>query len=229
MENNWCIKLNDENRDVVIQYLNEKYNKKLDGSSEYYGEYNDDLTIWRVKPKHCQELTFEEFKTQILGESKFLSELDNDTKECNMKDLIIKNSNKSCSNCGKCNTFIYCDIFNSLIGIDNFDETGEIHGCVLFQPKNKVKVDKDTKNVFDRTLSSIADLLKYKNAKYGNSVLDPLEIFKGKCKAGDRIDDKLSRIKTSKELRKNDVSDLIGYLVLTCVENNWDNFDEFKD
>ena len=76
---NWCIKLDDENRDVVIKYLNEKYGKKLDGTSEYYGEYTDDWYDWRCKPKHCTELTFEEFKTKILGESKFLQELDNDT------------------------------------------------------------------------------------------------------------------------------------------------------
>jgi hypothetical protein len=87
----------------------------------------------------------------------------------------------------------------------------------------------ENKSVFHETLSNLADLLKYKNEKYGNSVLDPLEIFKGKCKAGERLDDKLSRIKNSDVLRKNDITDLIGYLVLTCVENGWDSFDEFKD
>lgn len=76
---------------------------------------------------------------------------------------------------------------------------------------------------------SIADLLVYKNAKYGNAVLEPLQIFSGKCKAGTRLDDKLGRIKNSSELRKNDVADLIGYLILTCKENNWTDFSEFKD
>ena len=75
----------------------------------------------------------------------------------------------------------------------------------------------------------MASLLEYKNEKYGNAVLEPVNIFSGKCKAGTRLDDKLSRIKNNKELLKNDVSDLIGYLMLTCVENGWDNFDEFKD
>lgn len=175
---NWCIKLDAENRDIVIQHLNEKYNVNCDGIELYYGEYQSNI---RVGYKNWQtELTFEEFKTQILGEG--------------YKSEILGTSKHN-------------------------------------PPINKFlsELDKDTQNVFDKTLTSLADLLKYKNAKYGNSVLDPIEIFKDKCKAGDRIDDKLSRIKTSKELRKNDVSDLIGYLVLTCVENGWDNFDEFKD
>ena len=40
LNNNWCIKLDAENRDVVIQYLNNKYNEKLHGDSGYYGVYN---------------------------------------------------------------------------------------------------------------------------------------------------------------------------------------------
>lgn len=87
----------------------------------------------------------------------------------------------------------------------------------------------DTKNQFKKVADSMASLLEYKNEKYGNAVLDPLTIFSGKCKAGTRIDDKLGRIRNNKELLKNDVSDLIGYLMLTCIENGWDNFDEFKD
>jgi hypothetical protein len=81
-----------------------------------------------------------------------------------------------------------------------------------------------------KTISdSIASLLKYKNLKYGNAALEPLNIFKGKCKVGTRLDDKLARVKNGEDLQKNDVSDLIGYLILTCVEMGWENFDEFKD
>jgi hypothetical protein len=93
----------------------------------------------------------------------------------------------------------------------------------------KVSEKIDTKNQFKKVADSMASLLEYKNEKYGNAVLDPLTIFSGKCKAGTRIDDKLGRIRNNKELLKNDVSDLIGYLMLTCIENGWDNFDEFKD
>ena len=83
---------------------------------------------------------------------------------------------------------------------------------------------------FKKTLDSINSLLEYKNDKYGNAALEPLGIFEGKCKVGQRLDDKLARIKNSKDdLKKNDVADLIGYLTLVCVENGWENFDEFKD
>lgn len=82
---------------------------------------------------------------------------------------------------------------------------------------------------FKTILDSIGNLLEYKNSNYGNAVLEPLSIFAGKTKAGVRLDDKLSRIKNSEVLRKNDVADVLGYLVLICKENNWTNFDEFKD
>jgi hypothetical protein len=95
-----------------------------------------------------------------------------------------------------------------------------------------VKVERDKVkelSEFEKVADSMASLLRYKNEKYGNAVLEPVNIFSGKCKAGTRLDDKLSRIKNNKELLKNDVSDLIGYLMLTCIEKGWDNFDEFKD
>jgi hypothetical protein len=76
---------------------------------------------------------------------------------------------------------------------------------------------------------SVGELVEYKNKNYGSSALNPLLIFNGKSKVGARIDDKIARIKNSSTLRKNDVSDLIGYLLLVCKENNWKTFDEFKD
>ena len=82
---------------------------------------------------------------------------------------------------------------------------------------------------FKETLDSINSLLEYKNKKYGNAALEPLKIFQGKCKVGQRLDDKLARVKNSDSLKKNDIADLIGYLTLVCVENGWNNFDEFKD
>lgn len=82
---------------------------------------------------------------------------------------------------------------------------------------------------FKTITSSIAELLQYKNEKYGNAALKPLNIFTGKSKVGNRLDDKLSRIKNANTLAKNDVCDLIGYLILVCVENEWKDFSEFKD
>ena len=78
----------------------------------------------------------------------------------------------------------------------------------------------------------IAELLYYKNEKYGNAALSPKNTF-SKADAADsiliRIDDKIARIANSDELRKNDVVDLIGYLILLCVVKDWLTFDEFKD
>jgi hypothetical protein len=98
---------------------------------------------------------------------------------------------------------------------------------VASEPKLEVNSDEGK---FKEILLSLNSLLDYKNKKYGNAALEPLGIFEGKCKVGQRLDDKLARIKNSeKQLQKNDVADLIGYLTLVCVENGWNNFDEFKD
>lgn len=82
------------------------------------------------------------------------------------------------------------------------------------------------------TCDSLTSLLLYKNGKYGNSALTPINVFsKVDSSTGllQRIDDKVARIKNSKELRKNDVADLVGYLILLCVSKDWTTFEEFKD
>lgn len=89
-----------------------------------------------------------------------------------------------------------------------------------------------TSNKITKVLFSIDKLLQYKNQKYGNSALQPIGIFSKESSEGSiliRLDDKLSRIKNSDTLRKNDVSDIIGYLTLLCVSKGWDDFNEFKD
>lgn len=77
--------------------------------------------------------------------------------------------------------------------------------------------------------SSIEKTLIEKNKRYGNSALEPINIFsKADSNQGilQRLDDKLMRIKNSSELRKNDVFDVIGYLTLLSVQNNWDFNDQ---
>jgi len=85
------------------------------------------------------------------------------------------------------------------------------------------------KRQFDDILSSLGSLLEYKNEKYGNVALQPMGIFSDYGTIGVRLDDKLSRIMNSEELRKNDVADLMGYLVLLCKEHGFESFEEFKD
>lgn len=71
-----------------------------------------------------------------------------------------------------------------------------------------------------------------KNKRYGDSALYPLGIFSKvssneqiKC----RLDDKLSRVRNSNDLRKNDVCDIIGYLVLLCITENWLEYEDLLD
>lgn len=69
----------------------------------------------------------------------------------------------------------------------------------------------------------IKELLLEKNAKYGNSALEPVRVFSKDTPVNQllvRIDDKLSRIKRGAGLLASDedvINDLIGYLVLLKI------------
>ena len=86
---------------------------------------------------------------------------------------------------------------------------------------------------------AMKDLLLYKNQKYGDSAINPIEIFTKHLKHVDtktaailvRIDDKLSRVKNGDELRKNDICDLIGYLTLlnVAIGTTAEDIAKFKD
>lgn len=94
------------------------------------------------------------------------------------------------------------------------------------------KINPTTAEKITKVSFSLNDLLLYKNARYGDTGLNPVRIFsKSDADTGllQRLDDKISRIQNSPEPRKNDVADLMGYLTLLCVSKGWDNFDEFKD
>ena len=71
----------------------------------------------------------------------------------------------------------------------------------------------------DIEVKAITDLLKEKNKAYGNTALNPTNVF-SKLDAGEaicaRIDDKLARIKNRgiNDETEDTVDDLIGYLIL---------------
>ena len=87
----------------------------------------------------------------------------------------------------------------------------------------------ETRQNITRVMDSLKELLLEKNRRYGDSALKPLGIFThhaGDSKAGIlwRLDDKLSRVAHSDELRRNDVCDIMGYLCLLCVDKGWTDF-----
>lgn len=81
---------------------------------------------------------------------------------------------------------------------------------------------------------AIKDVLLYKNEKYGNSALEPLNIFhKGRTMNSIfiRLDDKLSRIKNCNDevYKINDIVDIVGYLVLLLVKYDIKDINKLKD
>ena len=88
-------------------------------------------------------------------------------------------------------------------------------------------MSKRTQNSIEWTCNEIRDLLVSKNKAYGDSAIEPSNIFskldnaQGICA---RIDDKLSRIKNTglDDATEDTLDDLIGYLVLLKIarENN---------
>jgi len=86
-----------------------------------------------------------------------------------------------------------------------------------------------------KTCDSIKELLLQKNAKYGDSALDPVRVF---SKASPfeqlkvRIDDKLSRITRGVGLLNDDedvIQDLIGYLVLLLISQKQQQATAFQE
>lgn len=93
-------------------------------------------------------------------------------------------------------------------------------------------MDKNTSWKIQKITEQLNSLLQYKNANYGDAALNPLNIFSKQDASNSitvRLDDKINRIKNSNALRKNDVVDTLGYLVLLCAANDWISFEELKD
>ena len=90
----------------------------------------------------------------------------------------------------------------------------------------------ETPEAIETVTANMCSLLKHKNEKYGDSALNPTRIF-SKLDASNgiliRLDDKMSRIMNSDELRQNDVWDIVGYLVLLSISKGWLNYDETKN
>ena len=83
-----------------------------------------------------------------------------------------------------------------------------------------------------KIMCNMTGFLCEKNKRYGNSIQWKTGIF-NKSRVFDqitvRIDDKLARIANSQELRKNDVVDLAGYLILLCINEGWTDFSDLID
>lgn len=80
----------------------------------------------------------------------------------------------------------------------------------------------DTSKQIEEKCDAIKELLIGKNEAYGDSALNPANIF-GRGNAIDnlccRIDDKVMRIKNSgiNDLTEDTISDIIGYLILLQI------------
>ena len=88
----------------------------------------------------------------------------------------------------------------------------------------------DTRNKINEIMEAMEDLLLYKNRLYGNSALNPKQIFyKGDAVNSIliRLDDKLGRImaNTDEKPRINDVADIIGYYTLLLISMGVDKAD----
>jgi len=89
-----------------------------------------------------------------------------------------------------------------------------------------------TKQKIEYLYNNFKKFLIEKNKRYGNSVFDPIHIFSesdSETQIRVRLDDKLKRIIYSKDLRKNDVCDLFGYLSLLLISKDWIDFEDLLD
>lgn len=88
-----------------------------------------------------------------------------------------------------------------------------------------------TKWKIEQVTESVKDTLIEKNNRYGDSALEPLEGIKYTAEDGIKIRlvDKVKRVINSEDLRKNDVFDILGYIILLCISKGWVNFKDQLD
>lgn len=90
----------------------------------------------------------------------------------------------------------------------------------------------NTQEKIKEITQNMRDFLVEKNRRYGDSALSPCQIFSKAANAEQlcsRIDDKLSRIKNADEFKKNDLCDLVGYLLLLMISLDYTEFDDLLD
>ena len=129
---------------------------------------------------------------------------------------------------------------------DAMDSEGALKGVANVDPvsNNGVKrsTSPDGQEMLSKMVDNFRDFLVEKNRRYENSASEPVGVFTRFIRDDDdlgratilvRLDDKLKRIITSgksgDELRKNDVVDLVGYLMLLMREDGWDSFEDLLD
>lgn len=116
---------------------------------------------------------------------------------------------------------------------DDFEVDDFLDDDVLEEKEeDKIWETFQTLSPFEQIGLSIGRLVRNKNRLYGDSALSPLRVF-SKLSPEEgifvRLDDKLSRIKNAESLRKNDITDLMGYLILLCKQKGWTFFDDLED
>lgn len=109
-------------------------------------------------------------------------------------------------------------------------EVAKYNGFGLYE-YHKIE-DKKHQATIESVCDGLKEFLLAKNKNYGNSASEPVRVF-SKSNANEgilvRMDDKLSRIKNSDSLKKNDITDLAGYLILLMKNNGWDNLQDMID
>lgn len=90
---------------------------------------------------------------------------------------------------------------------------------------------KKVRYLIPKILESAGKVLLEKNKRYGNSALEPLPGIRYSAEDGIKIRlvDKVKRLINSDEVRKNDIFDILGYVVLLAVLKGWDNFNDQID
>jgi hypothetical protein len=119
----------------------------------------------------------------------------------------------------------------------NMEETTQDKITSLFNNFKNFMLEKEDltyakKRQLEVLFDNFKEFLIEKNKRYGDSALTPQNIYSkadSSSQICNRLDDKLSRIKTSTKLKKNDVCDNFGYLALLMIEEGWLTFGDLLD
>lgn len=125
-------------------------------------------------------------------------------------------------NGGKCVTKEEAATIRDQVRRSRESKTADVNPSHYGSPgDNRVKSGTEFRYKVASVLQEIQDLLVEKNEAYGNSALDPINVFSKASSTEQlrvRIDDKINRLYHGKEYGQEDtVTDLIGYLVLLKI------------
>lgn len=195
------------------------------------------FTVIKHRPEHTWVKKTKENEVKTMNDNKIVYECP----EClNRVDPEVYRTKLIGDICDGCDAVYYRNYEQVVISNDpdipddeKFSEVVTARSKRPFtEPIDDADRSTDTALKIMEATESLAAMLTDKNKKYGDAALRPAKVFSKLYVTNSlliRADDKLNRIINNPELRRDDLTDLAGYLVLIMIANGWEGYEPGTD